>query len=60
MTLTEHCPACLSRALIVAQSDDGVHTFTAWRCSSCFRQWETEYLTEAYADDGFEGELRDC
>ncbi|MGW2371761.1 hypothetical protein [Kitasatospora sp. NPDC001683] len=59
MTLTEHCPACLSRARIVAQQDDGTHTHMTWACSRCFRQWDTEYLTAAYADDGFD-ELRDC
>ncbi|MEV8324598.1 hypothetical protein [Kitasatospora sp. NPDC056731] len=59
MTLIEHCPACLSRARIVQEHDDGVHTSTVWRCSSCFQQWETEYLTEAYAGDGSD-ELRDC
>lgn len=55
MTLTEHCPICLSGARIVDQHDDGIHLRTTWRCCSCFRQWRTEYLADAYADDEFDG-----
>ncbi|MFF0409150.1 hypothetical protein ACFYUY_01775 [Kitasatospora sp. NPDC004745] len=54
MTLSEHCPVCLSAARIVDQRDDGTHLSTTWRCGSCFRQWRTEYLADAYADGGFE------
>ncbi|MEU8920393.1 hypothetical protein AB0D10_05555 [Kitasatospora sp. NPDC048545] len=51
MTLTEHCPSCLSAARIVHRVDDGTHICTEWLCGRCGRSWRTEYLSDAYADE---------
>lgn len=50
--MTEHCPACLSAARAWGEHENGEQTVTAWRCASCRREWQTSYLTAAYASPG--------